>query len=377
MQLGNGKWESTQFNSRLQATQIALGTVQNGADKLTLGYSYGRTTNNGNVQSQTIAVPTVGTNQGFTATQTYSYDSLNRLKDAKEMIGTTKTWKQTFVYDRYGNRNFDTTNNNTTTLPPGCPVNVCNPTVNPANNRLNGYSFDNAGNTTTDAENRPFIYDAENKQIEVRDKRDNIIGQYAYDGDGKRVKKIVPNGETVIFVYDGTGKLMGEYANQISQTREVSYLTMDHLGSPRINTDQYGAVIARHDYHPFGVEIGTSQRVSDLGYTSDTVRKQFTTYERDGETDLDFAQARMYGNRLGRFTTVDPLFASANSSNPQSFNRYIYVLSNPLALIDRNGAFPEFAFSVYVRAFAPFEWFGPGNIARGDNRGFSTDPGAS
>ena len=34
MQLGNGKWESTTFNSRLQPTQIALGTIQNGTDKL-------------------------------------------------------------------------------------------------------------------------------------------------------------------------------------------------------------------------------------------------------------------------------------------------------------------------------------------------------
>ncbi|MGI8641620.1 MAG: hypothetical protein ACR2MG_16950, partial [Pyrinomonadaceae bacterium] len=52
MQLGNGKWESTQFNSRLQPTQIALGTVQNGFDKLKLNFDYGATTNNGNVQSQ-------------------------------------------------------------------------------------------------------------------------------------------------------------------------------------------------------------------------------------------------------------------------------------------------------------------------------------
>lgn len=60
MQLGNGKWESTVFNSRLQPTQIALGTVQNGTDKLKLNFDYGMTTNNGNVQSQTITVPIAG-----------------------------------------------------------------------------------------------------------------------------------------------------------------------------------------------------------------------------------------------------------------------------------------------------------------------------
>ncbi len=51
MKLGNNLWESTVFNSRLQPTQIALGSAQNTPDKLKLEYSYG-SANNGNVQSQ-------------------------------------------------------------------------------------------------------------------------------------------------------------------------------------------------------------------------------------------------------------------------------------------------------------------------------------
>ena len=81
MQLGNNRWELTQFNSRLQPTQIALGstkfatgsTTQGATDILKLNYDYGSTQNNGNVQSQTITVPTVGSNPGFTAIQTYTY----------------------------------------------------------------------------------------------------------------------------------------------------------------------------------------------------------------------------------------------------------------------------------------------------------------
>lgn len=69
--------------------------------------------------------------------------------------------------------------------------------------------------------------------------------------------------------------------------------------------------------------------------------------------------------------------ASANSANPQTFNRYTYALNNPLVLVDRSGGFPEFSFSLYVRAFAPFDRFGPGRMAQGDNRGFSIEPTAS
>ena len=60
MQLGNGRWESTTFNSRLQPTQIALGATPGATNLLDLDYSYGTTANNGNVISQTITVPTVG-----------------------------------------------------------------------------------------------------------------------------------------------------------------------------------------------------------------------------------------------------------------------------------------------------------------------------
>ena len=75
MQLGNGRWESTTFNSRLQPTQIGLGTTPGATNLLDLDYSYGTTANSGNVISQTITVPTVGSNTGFTAVQTYNYDS--------------------------------------------------------------------------------------------------------------------------------------------------------------------------------------------------------------------------------------------------------------------------------------------------------------
>lgn len=92
--------------------------------------------------SQTITVPTVGTNQGFTAVQTYSYDSLNRIKQADEKpSGYTHTqcdqnpsqcWKQTFTYDRYGNRNFDTANTTTPNYQSGALPKVVNPEILPS-----------------------------------------------------------------------------------------------------------------------------------------------------------------------------------------------------------------------------------------------------
>ena len=45
----------------------------------------------------------------------------------------------------------------------------------------------------------------------------------------------------------------------------------------------------------------------------------------------------MYNNAHGRFTAVDPLLASGKSANPQTFNRYVYTLNNPIIYADFNG----------------------------------------
>ena len=147
-------------------------------------------------------------------------------------------------------------------------------------------------------------------------------------------------GETTVFAHDASGKLVAEYSTNVVsvQDAKVRYLTADHLGSPRINTDANGAVIARHDYHPFGEEIFTAQRTTGLNYSADSVRKQFTGYERDTETDLDFAQARLYANKLGRFSSTDPiLMEPSRPLDPQRINLYGYVRNNPLVLVDPTG----------------------------------------
>ena len=352
MQLGNGRWESTQFNSRLQPTQIALGATNGATNLLKLDYSYGTTANNGNVMSQTITVPTVGIHTGFTAVQNYTYDSLNRLESATENVDAdpTPSWKQAFTYDRYGNRNFDEANTIFAGFDKLCNSNselcadlkkILNPSINPDNNRLNtseDYDFDDVGNTTEDPQGRTFIYDAENKQVKVKDHLDNTIGEYQYDGDGRRVKKIVPNtGEVTIFVYDAAGKSIAEYSTTSSNDAKVSYTTADHLGSPRILTDEYGQVISRRDFHPFGEEIYTPDRTANLGYQPDDVRQKFTNYERDIETDLDFAQSRYYAKNIGRFNSADEPFLDQFEDNPQSWNLYLYVRNNPVNLVDPFG----------------------------------------
>lgn len=339
----DGRWETAKFNNRMQVTELGLGNSATDASVWKTDYEYGELDENGNVVTakntgniakQTLTVP------GTSFTQSYKYDSLYRLTEAAEKTGTETNWSQVFNYDCYGNRTFlnqfiGSLNLNTT------------PAISESSNRFTStdFGYDKNGNVIADIDQisnlpRQFIFNGDNKQSEV--KRDGVtIGRYYYDGEGRRVKKVTDT-ETTVFVYSA-GKLVAEYSTQVSQSPSVAYTTTDHLGTPRVITDQFGQVKARRDFMPFGEELytGVGGRTGDTGlkYSSnqDDIRQKFTGYQKDEETQLDFAEARMYENRFGRFTAVDPLLASGKSSNPQTFNRFVYVGNNPLFWVDPTG----------------------------------------
>ncbi|MEQ1607092.1 MAG: RHS repeat-associated core domain-containing protein [Pyrinomonadaceae bacterium] len=211
-----------------------------------------------------------------------------------------------------------------------------------------------------------MVYDSDNKlyQHNVHDVQDDSI-VYLYDADGKRKQSYSVATGTLKYIHGLGGELVYEAGSAQNTKKEYAYrngqllvtatvakinqsdvrwLVTDHLGTPRIIADRTGSLSAvkRHDYLPFGEEIGpgVGGRTTGQGYgtpQSDGVRQQFTGYERDLETGLDFAQARYMGSSLGRFTSPDPLSASASPGDPQSWNRYAFVLGNPINLTDSTG----------------------------------------
>jgi RHS repeat-associated protein len=123
-------------------------------------------------------------------------------------------------------------------------------------------------------------------------------------------------------------------------TAQISWIVADQLGTPRMIVDQTGSLVGikRHDYLPFGEEIGagTGGRMTQQGYVGDNIRQKFTgTYERDVETGLDYAKARYYSSTMGRYTSVDPIVMTPERFfDPQQFNLYSYTRNNPLRFID-------------------------------------------
>lgn len=327
MKLGNNLWEHTLFNSRLQPREIGLGTSSTDSSKLRLDYGYGTTNNNGNLLSQTINLP------GLTLSQTYSYDQVNRLLTAQESVSGVTRWTQTYSFDQYGNRSsLSNTGSEGFLLPT-----QSTPAVVASTNRLSGYGYDSAGNMTSDQVGSTFGYDAENHQTSS-----NVSGvsvTYSYDGDGRRVKKVAGSGTTV-FVYNASGQMIAEYTSTTPQSNGTSYLTSDHLGSTRVVTDASGVVKGRHDYLPYGEEVGAGigSRTTGLGYgQADGIRQKFTSKERDAESGLDYFGARYYSSAQGRFTSADAFWKDSYVGDPQSWNKYAYARNSPLKYVDPTG----------------------------------------
>jgi len=84
------------------------------------------------------------------------------------------------------------------------------------------------------------------------------------------------------------------------------------------------------DYFPFGSERQVFTNIASNSY-------QFTGYEYDSDTQYNYAIARFEAGRWGQFLTPNPYLGSGNIGNPQSLNRYSYVLNDPLKFIDPLG----------------------------------------
>lgn len=112
----------------------------------------------------------------------------------------------------------------------------------------------------------------------------------------------------------------------------VSTLHQDHLGSVRRITGSAGELVSRHDYFPFGKEIGPIQKSPSA--------HRFIGRDWDPESDLAYLMARYQNALVARFMTTDPGLAGADSPRPQTWNAYSYANNNPLKYVDTNGDSP-------------------------------------
>ena len=215
-----------------------------------------------------------------------------------------------------------------------------------SNNQLTGDTYDAAGNLITipGSGGATYVYNAENQMTST------ASTTYVYDGDGNRVEKLGGKiywyaGGEVLDETDATGSTTNNNFNEYfyfggsriarrGSSDNVLYYLADQLGSARVIAkvlagQNTATMCYDADFEPYGGEHA---------YTNTCVQNyKFTGKERDSESGLDNFGARYNASTMGRFMTPDPLLNSGRPGNPQTWNRYAYVLNNPLRFTDPSG----------------------------------------
>jgi len=358
-----GVTESRTYNVLGQMTRMTKGSL------IDVEYRFSATANDGKIVSQK--------NWLSGEDVTYQYDELERLiSDATTAGGN---WGLSWSYDGFGNRL-----SQTVTQGAG-PVSVV--LVNGNTNRISsaGYGYDPNGNMTLmpkGSGSMTLDYDLSNRVSGVShpDGRE----QYRYAPDNRRVWRSA--GRTACYascgndqelywsgfngygggegpteqpiLYSPGGQKMGAYCLGFSPNMQHFAVTASEENvyyggrlvgkrmavSSVANTGVVSAFTADRlqskgngsNYYPYG-ESKTSTAGDD--------REGFATYTRDEKSGLDYADQRWYASGVGRFSSPDPYMSNSGGggdlNDSMSWNKYSYVLSDPIGLYDPEGLFAQ------------------------------------
>jgi RHS repeat-associated protein len=315
--------------------------------------------------------------------ETFEYDLLNRLTAANRSIpGQSVHTRDEYHYDILGNL---TKKGDTDLSYGGCgagPHAACT-----AGNA--SYSYDENGNMLFGG-GRSFGYNPSHKPIHIESAPTSPQGNdagdvdFVYGADGNRVVQIAtPLGgdsssaaRTIYVGLGGTGKSLYERTTSPGKTEHVHYLYagaahggsafalrvvteagasaattttkynhFDHLGSVTAMSDDAGHVITPDwggpdatvmDYDPWGARRQQNgQPSTPASFNLQVGHREFTGHETLPAVGLVNMNGRLYDPALGRFVSPDPTVQF--EANLQSFNRYSYVLNNPLSYTDPTG----------------------------------------
>jgi RHS repeat-associated protein len=258
----------------------------------------------------------------------YTYDNLARLSS----VNCGSVWAQTFGYDAFGNISksgsqsfgptYSATTNHYTAIGPVTPTYDHN--GNLTSDGVYNYTWDGEGNLATLNSNAE-TYDALDRRVEQYN--GSAYTEIVYGPAGN--KFALMSGQTVTKVFTP----LSAGATAVYNSSGLSYYRHpDWLGSSRIASTPSRTLYYDGAYAPFGenyAETGTTDR-------------NFTGQNQDlasGSTGLlyDFPYRELHSTQ-GRWVSPDPAGVSAvDPTNPQSLNRYAYVLGNPLGSVDPLG----------------------------------------
>lgn len=273
----------------------------------------------------------------------YSYDPVGNLSSASSWNGYASNG---FIagYDRYGNRWNESVPHTASGTGPNQSL-----SFNIANNQINSFTYDTAGNLINDGQHT-YQYDADNNLVMIdngntatywydalgeRVASSDASGVFRYGPDlqGRRSTTWNTSGSVVEAQYYAAGQAVAFWS---AADGNIHFEHQDWLGTERMRTSLTGSYPPDASFSslPFGEANATSG--------SDLDPAHFTGLDQDGSFSpsslgLHHAMFREYNSTLGRWMSPDPYSGSYRWANPQSFNRYSYSLNDPIANLDPLG----------------------------------------
>lgn len=329
--LGNGLFAAKTYDSlgRLNGSWLCSGSSQPSCQ--------------GGTQIYGNTVGTVGTRvNGLCDTvlnqcESHGYDEFSRLTS----VSGSRSFS--YIYDRFGNRTQQTAS-------PSGPQPAYS--FNIANNQINntsGVQIDAAGNVTSDGfhsytydaegnvlnvdggSTATYVYDALNRRVSTQTASSSL--EYMYDFAGRRTSTWIPS----LNVGNGARIYWGNLQIAFRAQDGGTYFDQqDYLGTERVRTNSAGSLAAT-DYT---LAFGDGYTESTLIGSASQAPPQFAGLDYDSESNTNHTGFRQYSPTQGRWMSPDPYTGNYDLTNPQSFNRYRYVLNNPFGLIDPSGQDP-------------------------------------
>jgi RHS repeat-associated protein len=278
-------------------------------------------------------------------TETLTYDNLNRLTQAQVNQSTAKA----FTYDPIGNL-LTKSDVGTYTYPMAGSmlphaVSVINGTINTS------FVYDYNGNQTAGF-GRTITYTSYNKPSAIAQGSSTLT--FSHDVDHQRFMQQAPEGTTLYFDAFGVHAEMfppgtsGTWYDYVSaggamlgmrvssgSTVTTRYFHADNLGSIAVITDETGAVVERDGYDAWGKRRFPNGADDPTGSLTSQTTRGFTGQEELSDVGLVHLNGRVYDPLIARMTSADPMVP--DPMNGQAWNRYSYVVNNPLAFTDPSG----------------------------------------
>jgi len=205
------------------------------------------------------------------------------------------------------------------------------------------FCYDANGNMTQKIDSgstTSYTYDAENRMTAVSGA---AAATFVYDGDGNRVKGVVGGVTTTYignyFEWTGSASTRKNYyyaggtrvAERDGNGTTYYWLLADHLGSTSITAYSSGGKKAEVRYKAWGETRYT--------YGTTPTSQRYTGQREESSLGLYWYASRWYSASLSRFVSPDSIIPQPG--NPQAWDRYSYVFSNPVRYTDPSGHFSE------------------------------------